>query len=393
MARTLLTGATLIDGTGSPPRPRAAVLIEDARIAGVGPASDFEADGAEVIDLGGATLLPGLVNAHEHYSIKGFTGQYYDQYRQDARLQMFRMAQAALGAIPQGITTARDCGAHGTINLLLREAISLGIARGPRVVTCGQVIQPRYEGEGVKPLGMARPADDAADAARLTRELIAEGVDFIKVKVWWPSYTGHGQRNFTVEELRAVFDTAHAAGKRAAAHVREVSEVRDALEAGTDSIEHANHGHTDVTVAEEIARRGTFFVPNWASWSRSWSNFMPGTPEERRANHRVFVEAAIRAGVRIAVGTDLYAVSMVDEMEALTEFGLGPHEAIQAATRVGAELTDLDSEIGTIEGGKRADLIAVEGDPIADLGVLREPSLVIRDGQIQHQVRQAVGAA
>jgi imidazolonepropionase-like amidohydrolase len=388
--RLLLTADALIDGTGSPPLRGAAVLVDDGLITAVGKPADIEASGAEVVTLTGATILPGLVNAHDHFSMRGFTGQYYDSHRQDVRLQTIRLAQNAQDALAEGITTARDCGAMGGINLALRQAIDIGLARGPRIVTCGLVIQPFFEAEGVKPSAMGRMATDEADMAAAAAELISAGGDFIKMKVWWNSYTGDwARRNFTVAEMRAAIDVAHRAGTKATCHAWEVGEIRESLEAGADSIEHALHADGDPALVDELVARRTIVVPCYASWARSWSNFMKGTPEGRRAEHRRFLEAAIRAGVRLAVGTDLYALSIYDEIAALSEFGLGPHGAIQAATRVGAELVDRGRDLGTLEAGKRADLIAVDGDPLADLAVLRRPTLVMKDGRVEH----ATGAA
>src|SRR5687768_4531847 len=144
---TLITGATLIDGTGSAPRRDAAVLVDGDRITAVGRPSDAASAGT-TIDLRGKWLLPGLISAHEHFSMKGFQGKYYDQHRNDERLQGLRMAQAAWQTLHDGVTSARDCGAHGAINLLLRRAIDEGYAHGPRIVTSVQNIIPAYDAPG-----------------------------------------------------------------------------------------------------------------------------------------------------------------------------------------------------------------------------------------------------
>lgn len=324
--------------------------------------------------------------------MKGFSGQYYDQHRQNERFQLARMAQAAAGSASEGITTTRDCGAFATINLVIRDAIEAGFARGPRVVTCGQVIQPFLAQEGVKPPGMTRDATDAADVARIAEALCDEGVDFIKVKAWRTAFGTQGKREFTAAEMRAAFDVAHRRGKRTACHAWEPTEIAKGLEAGADSIEHALYGHKDLALFEEMAARGTYLVPCWDSWSRSWSVNLP-KEEQRNADHRRAVETAIRLGVPTDAGTDLYAPSLVDEIRALAEFGLGSHGAIQAATRVAAELADLASDIGMLAPGKRADLIAVEGDPLRDLDVLRRPKVVMKAGVIDHSRERLAPAA
>jgi imidazolonepropionase-like amidohydrolase len=235
---------------------------------------------------------------------------------------------------------------------------------------------------------MTREARDALDVERLARELLAEGVDFLKVKCFRASFAeGKTRRVFTAEEMLPAFNVAHAAGKRAACHTYYPDEVRLALEVGADSIEHALYAHADLSVMRELAERGAALVPCWASWSAS-----PHAESDRPANHRRVVEAAIEAGAKVATGTDLYAQSLVDEIEALSEFGLGPHGALQAATQVAADVLGLASEIGTIEKGKRADLIVTDGDPLTNADVLRAPLLVIQRGVVVHD-RRAVAVA
>lgn len=374
MASTLFVGATLIDGTGAEPRRDAAVLVSDGRIAHIGRASDAEARGAEVVDLRGQTLLPGLVSAHEHFSMKGFEGKYYDQHRQDARMQLLRAAQAAYRAIAEGITSARDCGAHGSVNLPLRDGIAAGVAQGPRIRACGQVIQPVLDSPGVQPVGMTREAGDAAEVRRLADDLLREGVDFIKVKAFRTDFKTQARRTFTVAEARPAVEAAKAAGKRTACHVWYEEDMRTALEAGFDGIEHALYLGAALDLIDELARRRMFLVPCWHSWMVS----QHGTPE-RAADHRRVISRAIERGIPVGVGTDLYAASLVDEMAALAEMGLGPLGAIRAATQVGATIAGLD-DAGTVAAGKRADLIAVEGDALKDLNALRAPTLVVKDG-------------
>ncbi|SRR6266542_3012681 len=388
MAKLLITGATLIDGTGAPPRARAAVLVDGDRIAAVGGAGDIDRGGAELIDLAGKWLLPGLVSAHEHFSMKGFRGKYYDQHRKDDRLQSLRMAQAAWQTLREGVTTARDCGAHGMINLLLRQAVAEGIASGPRIVTSGQNIVPRYDAPGVEPTGMTREAGDGDEVERIARDLVAEGVDFIKVKAFRSSFTGHGSRNFTAAEMKRAFDVAHAAGRRGACHAYTGQEVRDALEAGADNIEHALFAQSDLEAIDEMAKHGTYFTP----CPTSWGNSRHGTPE-RRADHRVTVKRAIEKGVKVAPGCDLYAESVVDDLTLFAELGLPIARAIEAGTRIAAEAADRAGDVGTVAAGKLADLIAIDADPLRDLGALRRPAWIMKDGVVELGVDRSVAAA
>ncbi|HEX9268371.1 MAG TPA: amidohydrolase family protein [Candidatus Limnocylindria bacterium] len=333
--------------------------------------------------MDGATLLPGLVNAHEHLALKHMRGKYYDLHLQEDRLQLVRAAQAALVSLAEGITTTRDCGAYASLNVALRGAIEGRVARGPRVITCVQVIQPAQE--KAAPLSMSREADDAAAVARVASELLDEGADFIKVKVPRSVTSAIEARAFTVEELRAATEVAHAADKPITFHAMTPADVRTGIEAGADAIEHGLGLHEDPTVLDEMAKHGVIFVPCWTSWAAS----QHGT-SERNERHRGVVRSAIEKGVALATGTDLYGLRLYGEIAALAELGLGPEGAIEAATRVGARLCRRD-DVGTLEPGKCADIVAVDGDPLGDLRVLGSPRLVLKDGEVAYRAaRDAV---
>jgi imidazolonepropionase-like amidohydrolase len=326
----------------------------------------------EIVRCDGGTVLPGLVNAHEHLTLKHMTGKYYDMHLQEDRLQLLRMAQGALVSLAEGITTVRDCGAYAMLNLALRGAIDAGVARGPRIVACGQVIQPAQE--KAAPLSMSREADDAKEVAEVARALLDEGADFIKVKVPRSVQGTTKSRAFSPPELRAAADVAHAAGKPITFHAMQPEDVAAAVEAGADAIEHGLSLTPDSAALRDMAKRKIVLVPCWQSWGTS----QHGTAE-RRDRHRAVVAAAIEQGVPLAAGTDLYARRLIDEVRALAEIGLGPQGAIEAATRVGAKVCGRD-DIGTLEVGKRADVVVVDGDPLADLAILAAPRLVLRDG-------------
>lgn len=375
MSKHYVAGIRLLDGLGGAPQERVSILIEDAKIAAIGPAGDVASDGAQVHHLDGMTVLPGLINAHEHLAMKGLEGEYYTDHRRDAYQQLLQSARSGMLLLSQGVTTVRDCGAFERVNLALRQGIKDALSVGPEVVCCGQVIQPAFASEGVQPLGMTVEADSAEQTRQRAHELIEAGVDFVKLKIDRTDFTSGQRRVFTVEEVRGAVDAAHEAGLPAACQAMYPEEIEIAIRAGIDSLEHGLFLHDGPDIADLMASKGIWYVPCYNSWAVSKK-----ATQKRRDAHLAGVADAVRAGVKLAVGTDLYAKDMVAEMEAFLDVGLTARQAITAATRHGAELIGSADEKGTVEVGKRADLLVVNGDPERDLTLLRRPELVFKDG-------------
>jgi imidazolonepropionase-like amidohydrolase len=293
-------------------------------------------------------------------------------------------------ALRKGITTVRITGAPAHIDIDLREAIAEGLAVGPRLVCAGQSIG-MTGGHGYM---WSCEVDGPYEAMKAARTQIKAGADFLKVKAsGGVGITREGeeptQPEMTVEEMRAVTEVAHAAGLPVAAHADGIPGIRNALAAGVDCLEHGIF--LGPAEAEEMARRGVALVPTLSTMRgiafRAKELGLPASwvpiAENVLEPHMDSFRAALKAGVLFAAGTDQFG-ELVEEMQIFVEAGLTPYRAIQAATRDAARLMRLEKKIGTLEPRHQADLIAVPGDPLEDLAVLRQPVLVMRNGIVWH---------
>jgi imidazolonepropionase-like amidohydrolase len=373
--RTVLVGGRVFDGTGAPARDGLAVAIDGDRIAAVGDARDLAAPGDEVVNVSGATVLPGIVNGADYLSMKQTRQYYYDIYRQSAQYQLLRCVRSALVLLSQGVTTTVDVGAFERVTLMLRNAIDMGLVVGPRIDTAGTPIKPFLSGDGVDVASMTVDANDAGEVRARAEELVAAGVDFICLKMERENMKTKQIRSFTLEEARAAADVAHAAGKRMHTLAREKEDIPLAIEAGTDSLSSGLNLWQVPEAAKEMARRGVFYTCSVSSWPRG-----PRAVPERDKKHRDSLRLALDAGVKVVPGIDLYGTNPVDELVALTEMGLTREAALSAATKTAAEMLRRDDRIGTIAAGKLADLVAVEGDPTQDLEALRRVRWTMKDG-------------
>jgi imidazolonepropionase-like amidohydrolase len=415
--KQLLTGGRVFDGTGRPVIDDGAVLVDGSRIEAVGRASDFSADmpGVEVVPCGGGTLLPGLINAHVHLGLDGDAESYVTKLPTmaravDATITLIA-AQQAYKSLLNGVTTVRDLhppsGGTQQAILALRDAIDAGVVPGARVVASGQAIC-MLGGHGVH--WRSREVSGVEDARRAVRELTYARVDVIKLMAGTPWGPLPGRpatyaRQLTVDEMAAVVDTAHRAGVPVTAHARGEESVADALQAGVDGLEHGS-GLTEA-LAEQMVRRQTYLVPTLSPLCLLIeAGVGPQVPEaEVRAaefalgRDRASVANALAAGVKIALGTDAGAQlcphgEMVSELDQYVSVGMTPCQALVAATRTGAEVLRLDSEIGTLEPGKRADLLVVQGRPDESVAALRALKLVMKDGVVyRDELRQRAAVA
>lgn len=370
----------------------AVVLIEGDRIAAVG--RDVSVPpGVKVLDLGALTLLPGLIDVHTH-----LLHEYHRESGGDEEnriLEVVRLGparRALLGAriaaemLEAGFTTVRDLGNSGVDGALaLRDAVAAGWVAGPRIAAAGRALAPvGGQFQRLTPEAQALivgqeyvPVSGADEARRAVRQAVYEGADWIKVIV------NVGPRILSAEELHAIVDEAGRAGKRVAAHATDGDRAAWlAAEAGVASIEHA-YTVSD-TVLRLMASKGIVLVPT----------DVPGV-----ARYQARIQRALRAGVRIAIGSDLYYAdaartrgSMSAGMYgAYVTSGMRPAEVLRAATLTGAELLTGRTTThgaggplvgGAIEPGRAADLIAVEGDPLADIGVLQRVRFVMQGGRV-----------
>lgn len=395
----VLTPEFLIDGSGAEPRRDQAVVVRDGRIARVAPRSEVALDGAEHLDAPGCTLLPGLIDLHFHQFlllVERLTGPAEQTFRRDELIatKIFKAARAAQIWLQSGVTTIRDAGAGANLAVAMKEAIADGFTPGPRVIASGALIaqtgglRAGNEDIAVEVTG----ADEARRAARLQ---LKAGVDVLKI-YGASSIGGGGGRlvaspgwpQLSVEEIRAVVEEAHKADRLCSAHAVSTRSIRNVVAAGVDWVDHADF--LDDDTIQMLLDTNTPIVPTQAiAWSLEHfgedMGFGPHIAKKAAEVGAVAKEGlakAYRAGVRIAAGTDADnpRASLAQECALLTEVGMSPLEAIHAATRVPAEILRLESEIGTVEEGKAADLLVVRGDPARDIHCLKAVEHVIQGG-------------
>jgi imidazolonepropionase-like amidohydrolase len=400
----VITAARLIDGVSATAKSRVAVVVEGDRITAVLEAGSPKIPAnAERIDLGGATLLPGLIDAHTHVFLQG---EVPEEGGYDAQLLKhglaFRAARATVSArraLEQGFTTIRDVETEGAGygDVGIKQAIEAGYIPGPRMLvatvsisTTGGYNLEGYAPEITVPKG-SQLVDGPVEARKAAREQLDKGADWIKVYMTHRSWVGRDGRlvtqpTLTLEELRAVVDETHGWGRKVACHAYNGIGLQRALDGGCDSIEHGLE-LSDAQVAQML-KQGTWYVPTLAVYYKDWApaDTSAGRRDRLRAAlHGVSFTKALRAGVKIAFGTDVggfpWSESIAQEFAREVEFGMTPMQAIQTATSRAAELLDLAGEIGVIAPGACADLMAVAGDPLANVAALEHAVFVMRGGR------------
>ena len=391
MATLLICGAKVIDGTGRAPLEDHAVLVTDELIEAVGPSSSLAADGADVVDATGLTLLPGLINLHAHMH-QGLQDPGGEDPEADMLVRAIRYARLALLS---GVTTVRDVGTRGRISQTVRNAIIKGVIVGPRILSSGLGITTTG-GHGW--MNWIR-ADSAEELKRAARHLVEEQVNVFKVAATGGGGTpgsNVGAAQYSADELKVLVEEARRFGRRVAAHCNGTAGTRNAVEAGIDTIEHCGwmgpggRLEVDEDVIGAMLEQGTTVVPTFAVWyRRAYVYVDPSTISEDvrymravRADRTASWKAMHDAGVRFATGTDTLDPLSKEIELMVNEMGISPMEAIVAATHNSAEGLGLEYLIGTIEVGKEADLLLVEGDPLSDLGALRRVNRVFRAGKL-----------
>jgi len=361
--------------------------------------------GARVVDLGDRTLLPGLIDTHTHVLLQGDATQAEYEHQILKEYPAHRVARAVRAlkiALEHGFTTLRDVETEGAAydDVALRDAVNEGVIPGPRL----QVAGPALSTTGTYPLLHFRPdwkfptgvqiCDGADGCRRAVREQLSYGTDWVKVY----SNTGglhstadgyvDSPPNWTKEELAAVVSEAHGRGARVAAHATSDTGTRIAVEAGVDSIEHGTSIRPEL--AREMARKGIFLSPTLT---------VTAYVAEPRAREGRAIWAEIpksqarsfdncrKAGVKIAFGTDAGGfpwteINQAREFEHEVRLGMSPLEAIRSATTVAADLLGLSGKAGVVEKGAWADLVAVPGDPLSDVGVLSRVDFVMKAGEV-----------
>ncbi len=381
--------------------PDAVVLIQDDKITTAGSSLKIPA-GAEVVDLGNATLLPGLIDCHTHLMARISDEPQGYGLSLLTKSQAFRALEGAADArvtLLAGFTAVRDVESEGSgyADVALRDAINQGLVDGPRmqVATRGIAAVGKYFPFGISPDLADFPTgaqliSGPEEARRAAREQIGHGADLLKVYADW------GVPTLTIDEIRPIVEEAHKSKLKVAAHADTPEGIRNALTAGVDSIEHGHQG--DRSSFELIKQKNVFWVPTIGYYffavdtakSPQPHKYMQETLERTRQN----ISIARELGVKIANGFDPSSPEAhgknAREIIAMTKLGLPPVEAIRAATTNAAELMGWSDKIGSIEPGKYADIIAVSGDPIADVGELEHVKFVMKGGVI---VKNELGPA
>ena len=401
---TVIRAGSLIDGTSDTARKNQLIFIRGERIEKVADASAAIPGDTKVIDLSGATVLPGLIDAHTHIFLWGENpakgGYDANILKAGIALRAARATYACRRALEQGFTTLRDLETEGAGygDVEIKQAIAEGTIPGPRlfVVTRGISTTGGYNLEGYAPeLQMPKGVqiiDGPIEARKAAREQLDHGADWLKVYMThrsWVDKKGNlvSQPTLTVEELKAIVDEAHGWGKKVACHAYNGIGLQRALDGGCDSIEHGLE-ITDSQIAQ-MAKQGTWYCPTIAAYYGDWApeNTEAGTRDRKRAEvHGASVEKAVKAGIKIAYGTDIGGIEwtepMAQEFPYLTQFGLTPMEAIRAATSRAAELLDEKGELGAVVPGAYADIIAVTGDPVKNIKELGNVKFVMKGGSV-----------
>jgi len=409
----LVRAQWLIDGIADKPRHNMEIVIRGNRVVEVR-ARDSQAlpASAQVIDLGPATLLPGLIDTHTHIFLQGedpAAGGYDVQLlKYPASYRVVRAVASARRALEQGFTSIRDMETEGAGygDVGVKQAIDEGIIPGPRmwvstvsISSTGGYPLEGYAPELTLPKG-SQLIDGPVEARKAAREQLDKGADWIKVYMThrsWVDAQGAliSQPTLTVEELKAIVDETHGWGRKVACHAYNGLGLQRALDGGCDSIEHGLE-ITDAQIAQML-KQGTWYVPTLQVYYTDWDP--PDTDSGKRDRKRVAVHGvsfskALHAGVKMAFGTDVggfkWSEPIAEEFAREVEFGMTPMQAIQSATSRAAELLGKRGELGVLAPGAYADLIAVASDPLADISVLKSVQFVMKDGVM---VKSSLGAA
>ncbi len=393
----------LVDGSGKVV-PSPLVVVEDDRVKSVLPAGSQPPPGAQLLDLSQYTAIPGLIDVHTHMTYlfdEQSSLKPVEQFiKRASAVTVFLAQRNAQRTLESGVTTVRDLGSFDQMDLSMRDLIKRGAMVGPRMLV--SAVPVFATDEAPKPGQPVSPgaADGPAEVMRAARQQIAAGADVIKVVASTGGYEDvTGFQTLSLEEIKAAVDVAHRAGKRCAVHSYGLAGARDAVRAGADSVEHAVE-IDDATLAE-MARRRIFYVPTidhnryYAENSKTY-----GFASDAISNLRAFIpknletaRRAFRMGVPLAMGSDAVFTMFGEnafELGWFVKLGMTPAQALATATTNAAMLLGLEKSVGQVAPGFFADIVAVDGDPLQDIGVvMHKVRWVMKAGAVVVDKRQS----
>ena len=404
-ARTIVHAKSLIDGINDNPLEQVSIVVEDGRFTQVVEGYIQPGEGDELIDLTRHTVMPGLMDMHTHLMFEFSRDSYSEGFFLNPTDYAIASTVYAERTLMAGFTTVRDVGDDGTVIVALRNAINGGLVPGPRIFTAGKAIattgghadptngwNEELRGDPGPKEGVINGPDEARKAVR---QRYKEGADLIKITatggVLSLAKSGHNPQ-FTVEELAAIVETANDYGFTVAVHAHGTEGMKRAVEAGVTSIEHGTYMSDEVM--ELMKQRGTYYVPTilagvTVAERAEEDGYLPEIVRPKAAAIGPAINAtfarAYKTGVKIAFGTDSGVSAHGEnwrEFVLMTKAGMPPMEAIQSATMETAKLLRIDDRLGSVEIGKVADLVAVEGDPLENISIMGDIRFVMKDGVV-----------
>jgi imidazolonepropionase-like amidohydrolase len=386
----------LIDGRSAEARANVVLVVQGNTIIALGEKAAIP-KGAVLIDLGDKTVLPGFIDAHTHIMVDGPADYGADLYTNSTPFRAIRAVANVRKALWNGFTALRDVESEGAMyaDVDVKKAITAGIIPGPRLwvstrglTTPGRYVPFDYSWELDLPKG-AQMVTGTEECLRAVREQVANGADWIKIYVDWPTFIDKdggisGLTNFTREELTVMVNEAHRLKRNVAAHAVSRDGIKAALDAGVESIEHGD-GFDDALIDQAHAQ-GVYWCPTLTTGEYMAEH---GSPRMKQSLESAYgaLHKAYKKGLKVALGSDAgsipWSVNQAKEFEYLVKkAGFAPMDAIKAGTSVAAELLGQSASIGHLAPGMLADIVAVAGDPLQDIAVLQKVMFVMKDGQV-----------